>query len=122
MCPELSPIAPNLSAPVRNGPFLSEIVTNTFKIFPSTNSFARWHLTCYMYTPVMPKSTPYLYRDTLEKLAAEPPTTKSALLYSLLSEIEMALNRAYPRRGAGKATTSTSCPPNKPRAAWNTIP
>ena len=39
----------------------------------------------------MTKSTPYLYRDTLEKLAAEPPTTKTALLYSLLSEIEIAL-------------------------------
>src|SRR2546430_15448085 len=44
-----------------------------------------------MYTPVMPKSTPYLYRDTLEKLAAEPPTTKTALLCSLLSEIEVVL-------------------------------
>jgi hypothetical protein len=30
----------------------------------------------------------YLYRDTLEKLAAEPPTTKTALLCSLLLEIE----------------------------------
>jgi len=39
----------------------------------------------------MPKSTPYLYRDTLEKLAAEPPTTKTALLCSLLFEIEAAL-------------------------------
>ena len=39
----------------------------------------------------MPKSTPYLYRDALEKLAAEPPTTKTALLCSLLLEIEGAL-------------------------------
>jgi hypothetical protein len=44
-----------------------------------------------MYTPAMTKSTPYLYRDALEKLAAEPPTTKTALLGSLLSEIEVAL-------------------------------
>jgi hypothetical protein len=44
-----------------------------------------------MYTPAMTKSTPYLYRDALEKLAAEPPTTKTALLCSLLSEIEVAL-------------------------------
>jgi hypothetical protein len=44
-----------------------------------------------MYTPVMTKSTPYLYRDALEKLAAEPPTTKTALLCSLLLEIERAL-------------------------------
>lgn len=36
-------------------------------------------------------STPYLYRQALEKLAAEPPTTKTALLCSLLSEIEAAL-------------------------------
>lgn len=37
-------------------------------------------------------STPYLYRQALEKLAAEPPTTKTALLRSLLSEIEAALH------------------------------
>lgn len=90
-CPELSPVAPNLSASVRNGPFLSEILTNSFKIAASANSFARWHLQCYMYTPTMAKSTIYLYRDTLEKLAAEPPTTKTALLCSLMSEIERAL-------------------------------
>jgi len=35
--------------------------------------------------------TPYLYRDTLEKLAAEPPTAKTALLCSLLFEIGAAL-------------------------------
>src|SRR5947207_14600905 len=29
LCPELSPIVPNSSALVRNGPFLSEILTNT---------------------------------------------------------------------------------------------
>jgi len=39
----------------------------------------------------MATSTPNLYRDTLEKLAAEPPTTKTALLCSLLFEIEVAL-------------------------------
>jgi hypothetical protein len=44
-----------------------------------------------MYTPAMTKSTPNLYRDTLEKLTAEPPTTKTALLCSLLFEIEGAL-------------------------------
>jgi hypothetical protein len=80
-----------LSASVRNGPFLSEILTNFIKISPFTNSFARYRLQCYMYTPAMPKSTPYLYRDTLEKLAAEPPTSKTALLCSLLFEIEGAL-------------------------------
>ena len=36
-------------------------------------------------------SSPNRYRDTLEKLAAEPPTTKTALLYSFLTEIEVAL-------------------------------
>jgi len=90
-CPEWSRVAPNLSASVRNGPFLSEILTNFIKISPFTNSFARYRLQCYMYTPAMPKSTPYLYRDTLEKLAAEPPTSKTALLSSLLFEIEGAL-------------------------------
>ena len=80
-----------MSAPVRNGPFVSEILTNSFKVSPSTNSFACCYVRCYMYTPAMTKSSPYLYRDALEKLAAEPPTTKTALLCSLLSEIEGAL-------------------------------
>lgn len=44
-----------------------------------------------MYTPRMMMSTANLYRRALEKLADEPPTTKTALLRSLLSEIEVAL-------------------------------
>lgn len=44
-----------------------------------------------MYTPATTMSTIYLYRQALEKLAAEPPTTKTALLRSLLSDIEAAL-------------------------------
>src|SRR5207245_11564462 len=56
-----------------------------------TNSIACDDAKCYMYTPAMPMSTPNLYRDTLGKLAAEPPTTKTALLCSLLFEIEAAL-------------------------------
>ena len=36
-------------------------------------------------------STPNRFRHALEKLAAEPPTTKTALMRSLLSEIEAAL-------------------------------
>src|SRR5438132_2829032 len=67
------------------------MLANSFKLSPSTNSFAGRRPKCYMYTPVMPKSTPYLYRDTLEKLAAEPPTTKTAFVCSLLSEIEVVL-------------------------------
>ena len=41
----------------------------------------------------MPKSTPYLYGDALEKLAAELPTTKTALLCSLLLERCAALGK-----------------------------
>jgi hypothetical protein len=37
------------------------------------------------------KSSPQLYRQTLEKLAEEPPTTKTALLRSLLPQIQLAL-------------------------------
>ena len=44
-----------------------------------------------MYTPPTMMSTTNLYRHALEKLAAEPPTTKTALLCSLLFEIEAAL-------------------------------
>ncbi len=90
-CPKLSPVGPNLAASVRKRPFLSETLANSFKVSPSTNSIARCHLKCYMYTPAMTKSTPNLYRGALEKLAAEPPTTKTALLCSLLLEIEVAL-------------------------------
>jgi len=39
----------------------------------------------------MTKSSPYFYRQTLEKLAEEPPTTKTALLRSLLPQIQVAL-------------------------------
>jgi len=44
-----------------------------------------------MYTPNMTKSSPHPYRQTLEKLAEEPPTTKTALLHSLLPHIQLAL-------------------------------
>jgi hypothetical protein len=44
----------------------------------------------YVYT-VMTKSSPYFYRQTLEKLGEEPPTTKTALLRSLLPQIQVAL-------------------------------
>src|SRR5437667_4902981 len=36
-------------------------------------------------------STPNRFRHALERLAAEPPSTKTALMRSLLSEIEAAL-------------------------------
>jgi hypothetical protein len=39
----------------------------------------------------MAKSSPHFYRQTLEKLAEEPPTTKTALLRSLLPQIQLAL-------------------------------
>jgi hypothetical protein len=39
----------------------------------------------------MTKSSPHFYRQTLEKLAEEPPTTKTALLRSLLPQIQVAL-------------------------------
>jgi hypothetical protein len=39
----------------------------------------------------MTKSSQHFYRQTLEKLAEEPPTTKTALLRFLLPQIEVAL-------------------------------
>ena len=39
----------------------------------------------------MIKSTPNLYRRTLEKFSEEPPTTMTALLHCLLPDIERAL-------------------------------
>lgn len=44
-----------------------------------------------MYTPRMTKSSPHFYRQTLEKLAEEPPTTKTALLRLLLPQIQVVL-------------------------------
>ena len=44
-----------------------------------------------IYTQHMTKSTPNLYRRTLEKLSEEPPTTLTALLNCLLPDIERAL-------------------------------
>ena|SRR5215472_16269818 len=44
-----------------------------------------------MYTPHMAKSSPHFYRQTLEKLAEEPPSTKTALLRFLLPQIQAAL-------------------------------
>jgi hypothetical protein len=54
-------------------------------------SFASRFPCCYTYTPAMLVSTPNRFRHALEKLAAEPPSTKTALMRSLLSEIEAAL-------------------------------
>jgi len=39
----------------------------------------------------MTKSSLHSYRQALEKLAEEPPTTKTALLRSLLPQIQLAL-------------------------------
>jgi hypothetical protein len=39
----------------------------------------------------MTKSSPHFYRQALEKLAEEPPTTKTALLRFLLPQIQVAL-------------------------------
>ena len=58
---------------------------------PPTKSFASALPWCYMYTPNMAKSSPHFFRQTLEKLAEEPPTTKTALLRSLLPQIQLAL-------------------------------
>jgi hypothetical protein len=44
-----------------------------------------------MYTPHTTKSSPHFFRLTLEKLAEVPPTTKTALLHSLLPQIQVAL-------------------------------
>src|SRR5262245_41035915 len=46
---------------------------------------------CYIHTPPMNLSTPNRYRRSLEKLASEPPSTKSSLIWLLLPEIESAL-------------------------------
>jgi hypothetical protein len=46
----------------------------------------------------MQGSAPNRYRDTLEKLAAEPPCTKTALLRHLLPQIELVLASGKTRK------------------------
>jgi len=83
--PQLSPSCPQL---VGNCPGVSQTVVCCP---PRTISFASRFPCCYTYTPTMLVSTPNRFRHALEKLAAEPPSTKTALIRSLLSEIEAAL-------------------------------
>ena len=45
------------------------------------------------------------YRHSLEKLAAEPPTTKTALICSLLPEIELALASGKSRKQVWRRLT-----------------
>ena len=81
-------VASDLSATV---PGLSRSVPNCSLLSPRTISFASRFPCCYTYTPAMPMSTPNRLRHALEKLAAEPPSTKTALIRSLLPGIEAAL-------------------------------
>ena len=46
---------------------------------------------CYIHTPRMILSTPNRYRCSLEKLASQPPSTKTSLISLLMPEIESAL-------------------------------
>jgi hypothetical protein len=57
---------------------------------------------CYMYTPLMSMSIPNRYRRGLEKLTAEPPATKTALISILLPEIETALASGKTRKQVWK--------------------
>ncbi len=50
-------------------------------------------------------STPNRYRQTLEKLAAEPPSTKTALICSLLPDIESALASGKRRKQVWQCLT-----------------
>ena len=97
--PLLSEIRPGLSEAVRSSPYRSAfdlhvshlLLAEALSKLPPTKSFASALPWCYMYTPHMAKSSPHFFRQTLEKLAEEPPTTKTALLHSLLPQIQVAL-------------------------------
>src|SRR5439155_11104889 len=93
---------PSIPAPFQAVTFASrgllrQSVASRGNLLPSValcglaNSFAIAALWCYMYTPCRRKSMENRYRRSLEKLAAEPPTTKTALVCALLPEIEIAL-------------------------------
>src|SRR2546430_3584716 len=93
----LSVPAPFQSVKPANSGLLRQSVASRRNLLPSVafrglaNSFAIAALWCYMYTPCRRKSMENRYRRSLEKLAAEPPTTKTALVRALLPEIETAL-------------------------------
>jgi hypothetical protein len=78
----------NLSATV---PSLSRSVPRRSFLSPAYNFFCfALSILLYIYTS-NGRVNPNRFRHTLEKLAAEPPSTKTALIRSLLSEIEAAL-------------------------------
>ena len=60
---------------------------------------------CYIHTPRMILSTANRYRRSLEKLAAESPTTKSSLIWLLLPEIESALASGKKRKEVWQCLT-----------------
>ena len=60
---------------------------------------------CYIHTPRMILSTPNRYRRSLEKLAIQPPSTKTSLISLLLPEIESALASGKRRREVWQCLT-----------------
>jgi len=60
---------------------------------------------CYIHTPRMILSTPNRYRCSLEKLASQPPSTKTSLISLLMPEIESALASGKRRRQVWQCLT-----------------
>src|ERR1700739_675876 len=90
-------LPPFQSVTPANSGLLRQSVASRRNLLPSVafrglaNSFAIAVLWCYMYTPCRRKSMENGDRASLEKLAAEPPPRKTALVRALLPEIETAL-------------------------------
>jgi len=95
-CTHLSGIVPSCAQLVRSRPQVRFCPNSHQLLQPPPHQ--QVHLHAAIHPLAMTKSTPNLYRDTLQKLAAEPPTTKTALVCSLLVEIEAALRSGKTRK------------------------
>lgn len=80
--------------------------SNCSLLSPQTNSFAFSSCHCYMYTPRMTLSISNRCRATLEKLLSTVPSRKTAPVYTLLPEIELALASGWTRKELWESLSS----------------
>ena len=59
-----------------------------------------------MYTPIMTMSTSNRFRATLEKILSTSPTRKTATVYKLLPQIEVALASGWTRKELWESLTN----------------
>jgi len=91
---------------VVHAPAPSPRVANGSLLSPQANSFAFSNRCCYMYTPRMTMSSSNRYRATLEHLLSTVPSRKTAPVYTLLPQIELALASGWTRKELWESLSS----------------